>query len=171
LTLAGGHGTVGRIPPGFKGRAMLSRLRLIVVSAILLAGLFVGGSAGAANFFEKNFGLFGPRYDGIATPCEAALDAVAQGFSDKEATFWNSSLQITGFTNVHEIAYRPWQPNTIPRRFCTATAMISDGKPRTVNYSIIEDGGFASFSDGLEFCVVGLDRNWAYNPTCRMARP
>jgi hypothetical protein len=24
---------------------------------------------------------------------------------------------------------------------------------------------------GVEWCVVGLDRNWAYNPACRMARP
>jgi len=150
---------------------MLPKLRSIAVSGILLAGLFAGGNASAANFFEKNFGLFGPGYEGTSTPCEAVLGWVASSFADKESTFWNSALQITGFSNVHEIAYRPWQPNTIPRRYCTATAMISDGKPRTVNYSIIEDGGFASIGDGLEFCVVGLDRNWAYNPTCRMARP
>jgi hypothetical protein len=24
---------------------------------------------------------------------------------------------------------------------------------------------------GVEWCVVGLDRNWAYNPRCKMARP
>jgi hypothetical protein len=24
---------------------------------------------------------------------------------------------------------------------------------------------------GVEWCVVGLDRNWAYNPACQMARP
>jgi hypothetical protein len=24
---------------------------------------------------------------------------------------------------------------------------------------------------GVEWCVVGVDRNWAYNPQCRMARP
>lgn len=150
---------------------MPSKLRLIALTGAVLASLFAAGSAGAANFFEKNFGLFGPRYDGTNTPCVAALDWVTWSFAEKESTFWNSSLQITGFSNVQEIAYRPWQPNTIPRRYCTATAMISDGKPRTVNFSIIEDGGFASISDGLEFCVVGLDRNWAYNPTCRMARP
>jgi hypothetical protein len=40
-----------------------------------------------------------------------------------------------------------------------------------VNFSVIEDGGFASIGAGVEFCVVGLDRNWAYNPACRMARP
>jgi hypothetical protein len=24
---------------------------------------------------------------------------------------------------------------------------------------------------GIEWCVVGLDRNWSYNPACKMARP
>jgi hypothetical protein len=24
---------------------------------------------------------------------------------------------------------------------------------------------------GIEWCIDGLDRNWAYNPTCKMARP
>jgi hypothetical protein len=24
---------------------------------------------------------------------------------------------------------------------------------------------------GVNFCVEGLDRNWAYNPDCRAARP
>ena len=24
---------------------------------------------------------------------------------------------------------------------------------------------------GVEWCVVGLDRNWAYNPACKMAKP
>ena len=27
------------------------------------------------------------------------------------------------------------------------------------------------FRDGVEFCVVGLDRNWAYNPACKAAGP
>ena len=33
------------------------------------------------------------------------------------------------------------------------------------------DGGFAAYGPGVEFCVVGLDRNWAYNPACKAARP
>jgi hypothetical protein len=24
---------------------------------------------------------------------------------------------------------------------------------------------------GVEWCVTRLDRNWAYNPACKMARP
>jgi hypothetical protein len=129
------------------------------------------GTAQAANFLEKNFWLEGPRYDSDVPPCEALLDRVAARFAEKERRFWNSTLEIRGFTNVREIALRPWESGNIPRRFCTAQAAISDGKVRTVNFSIIEDGGFASIGAGFEFCVIGLDRNWAYNPACRMARP
>ena len=137
----------------------------------VLGLLAVGAPAHAANPLELNFWLSGPKYDGRVGPCESALSRIASDFQDKESKFWNSSLTITGFANIHEIAFRPWQSDNIPRRYCTGSVMVSDGRARTVNFSIIEDGGFASYGDGVEFCVVGLDRNWAYNPACRAAKP
>jgi hypothetical protein len=148
----------------------LKKLSLVIVGVGLGLTAF-GQAAQAASFIEKNFWLSGPRYDGDLPPCEAGLDRVSNQFAEKESKFWNSTLQITGYDRVHEIAFRPWQSDNIPRRYCAAIAMISDGKPRPVYFSIIEDGGFASFSHGVEFCVVGLDRNWAYNPACKAARP
>jgi hypothetical protein len=149
-------------------------IRKLVLGAGIAAvfGLLACGQAAqAANYLEMNFYLSGPRYDGNLPPCESALGKISSNFADKESTFWNSTLQITGYDRVREIAFRPWQSDNIPRRYCAATAMISDGKPRPVYFSIIEDGGFAGFSNGVEFCVVGLDRNWAYNPACKAARP
>jgi hypothetical protein len=130
-----------------------------------------GQAAEAANPLELNFWLSGPRYDGQLSGCEAALPAITAQFRDKEGTFWNSALQITGYSRIHEIAFRPWQSDNIPRRYCSGDVLLNDGKVRTVNYSIIEDGGFASHDQGVEWCVTGLDRNWAYNPGCRLARP
>ena len=72
---------------------------------------------------------------------------------------------------IHETAFRPWQSDNIPRRYCSADVMLSDGKMRQVHYSLIEDGGFAGFGQGVEWCVTGLDRNWAYNPSCKAAKP
>lgn len=142
------------------------------VGAALVFGLLAfGGTAQAANPFELNFGLSGPRYDGNVAPCERALPSISYQFNEKEATFWNSPLVITGFSRIHETAFRPWQSDNIPRRYCAGDVMLSDGKVRTVHYSIIEDGGFSGFADGVEWCVTGLDRNWAYNPSCRAARP
>ena len=140
----------------------------------LMAGVLVlaaGAPAGAANWLEMNFYMSGPRYDGVLPECEAALDTVASRFALKEGRFWNSSLQILSFEKVRQIAYRPWAYGTIPRRFCSATAMVSDGRKHKVSYSIGEDTGFIGATWGVEWCVDGLDRNWAYNPRCKMARP
>ena len=51
------------------------------------------------------------------------------------------------------------------------TYLFSDGTTHVVNYWIGEDTGFIGASWGVEWCVVGLDRNWAYNPRCKMAKP
>jgi hypothetical protein len=142
-----------------------------LVAGALLGLLAFGPSAKAANPLELNFGLFGPKYDGLVKPCEAALGTITSQFQEKESTFWNSDLQITAYGEIHEVAFRPWRSENIPRRYCSADAMLSDGKIRNVHYSIIEDGGYAGFGQGVEWCVTGLDRNWAYNPGCRAARP
>jgi hypothetical protein len=142
-----------------------------MVLAVLLAVLAFGKAAHAANPLELNFWLSGPKYDGRVAECERALGTISVQFQEKESQFWNSALQITGYGRVHETAFRPWQSDNIPRRFCSADVMLSDGKMRSVHYSIIEDGGFAGFGQGVEWCVTGLDRNWAYNPSCRAAKP
>jgi hypothetical protein len=149
------------IPPG------LIRLGVGAVFAVLA----FGHQAEAANPFELNFGLSGPSYDGRVAPCEKALGTISSQFQEKESTFWNSALTITGYGNIHEVAFRPWQSDNIPRRYCSGSVQLSDGGIHAVHYSIIEDGGFAAFGQGVEWCVTGLDRNWAYNPACRAARP
>jgi hypothetical protein len=45
------------------------------------------------------------------------------------------------------------------------------GVRRAVHYAIVEDAGYLGVTWGVEWCVVGLDRNWAYSPACKMARP
>ena len=99
-----------------------------------------------------------------------ALDHQA-AFATKEGRFWNSDLQITDFDRIREVAYRPWADGTIPRRFCSGRALISDGQWRTVRYSIVEDGGMIGANWGVQWCVVGVDRNWAYNPGLRRGWP
>ena len=140
------------------------------VLGALMGVLALSPAANAASLLEMNFGLFGPRYDGVLPPCEWALGTISSQFADKESTFWNSALQITGYDRVRETGFRPWTSDNIPRRYCSARAMLNDGRPRTVDYSIIEDGGLAGYGPGVEWCVSGLDRNWAYNPRCKAAR-
>jgi hypothetical protein len=141
------------------------------LAALILIGLGTLAPAQAASWLEKNIYLTGPNYDGVLPPCEAALGTIASRFAQKEGQFWNSDLQILDFERIRETAFRPWARGTIPRRFCSAVALVSDGRKHRVNYWIGEDTGMIGMTWGVEWCVVGLDRNWAYNPRCKMARP
>lgn len=143
------------------------RFPFLVAAALVVTA----GPAAAANWLEMNFWLSGPRYDGVVPPCEYGLGPIASRFAEKEGSFWNSGLTILDFEGVRQTAFRPWASDTIPRRFCSAVAVVSDGRKRPVHYWIGEDTGFIGATWGVEWCVVGLDRNWAYNPGCKMARP
>ncbi|HWL31331.1 MAG TPA: hypothetical protein VNQ50_04285 [Xanthobacteraceae bacterium] len=152
--------------PAFRLRAAI-----MVFAAALVA--VISGPAGAANPFEKNVYLTGPRFDSQIPACQepAALSTIQARFATKEGRFWNSGLRIVEFDRIREVAFRPWAGGTIPRRYCTGRVHTSDGRWRPVRYSIVEDGGLISASWGVEWCVVGIDRNWAYNPACKMAAP
>jgi hypothetical protein len=127
----------------------------------------------AANFLEKNFWLSGPRYDRDMPACDfaPALDRIISNFHTKEARFWNSQLEIVGIEDIRETAVLPWAAQSIPRRFCSGVALVNDGLRHPIYYSIAEDTGMIGMDWGVNFCVVGLDRNWSYEPHCRAAKP
>ena len=157
------------------GRGGVARSLAAAFAATLFAAAG-SGPATAASIFELNFWLKGPRYDAVVPLCDAPamLSKIQFRFAQKEGRFWKSDLTILGFERIREVSFRPWAagaPDAIPRRFCSRTALVSDGKPRTIHYSISEDGGMIGVNWGVEWCVVGLDRNWAYNPACKMALP
>lgn len=151
---------------------MTAKSRIIIA---LMGTLASAVPAGAASWFELNFGLSGPRYDALVPLCHDAsvLSKLSSRFSEKEGEFWNSNLEIIDFGRIKQVAFRPWQgaSQSIPRRFCNGLVKVSDGSTHQVHYSILETSGWLGVGWGVEFCVVGLDRNWAFNPSCRMARP
>ena len=48
---------------------------------------------------------------------------------------------------------------------------MSDGRKRRIDYSIREDLSFLGASWGTEWCVAGLDREYAFAPWCKQAQP
>ncbi len=152
---------------------MLGRIRILAALLAATSVLAFAPAAEAASWLEKNFALFGPRYSGKLPPCDypVALSKIQYLFGLKERRFWNSNLSIAAFEQVREIEFRPWAPDTIPRRYCAGVALISDGIERPIYYSIGEDTGLIGATWGVEWCVVGVDRNWAFNPACKVAKP
>lgn len=144
-----------------------------LVKLALAAGFLAAGAlapARAASLLEKNFFLWGPDYSNVLPACDAALDTIATQFAIKEERFWNSGLKIVSFDKVREIKGN-WAPNTIPRRFCRAVATMTNGTDHVVNYWIGEDTAMIGLAAGVEWCVVGVDRNMAFAPRCKMALP
>jgi hypothetical protein len=148
-------------------------MRVVRLAALALAMLGAACPARAASLLEKNFWLSGPNYEGIIPFCEdpAVTGKIVNRFAHREREYWNSDLTIQSFEQPREIAYRPWGPSFIPRRFCLGRVTTSDGYRRTVSYSIGEDLGIIGATWGVEWCIAGLDRNLAYSPNCEMARP
>jgi hypothetical protein len=146
---------------------------LRALCCVVVIAATCGAPATAANLLELNFWLEGPHYEGKLPTCQtpAALDKISSRFAQKEREFWNSTIEIVGYTHVHETAFRPWDRDLIPRRYCSARAMLSNGVERPIYYFIGEGYGMIGAGWGVEWCVVGYDRNWAYNPACKMARP
>lgn len=112
-------------------------------------------------------------YSGIVPPCwsAGALAEIQTRFAAREDEYWHSGLTIAGFEDVHEIGFRSNGLDYIPRRYCQAHAVMNDQKVRTVDYSIVEAGGSIGYTDGVEWCVVGLDRENGFAPACQMAKP
>ncbi|QLP97520.1 MAG: hypothetical protein HZY79_09120 [Rhodoblastus sp.] len=112
------------------------------------------------------------------------LDALKARFAGKEATYWGEDTHLLGFRHVRQTGLRSWGMDHVPRRYCTALATTDEQAPkaalprgarrpaeRTVIYNIIEDGGFAGYGWGVEFCVQHHDHNAAFAPMCRAAGP
>jgi hypothetical protein len=151
----------------------MRRFLMLAVAGTL--GALSIAPASAASWFELNFGLTGPRYDALVPLCDdpGVLSQISSKFSEKESVYWTSNLEMVGIDRIRQAAFRPWTgaPQGIPRRFCNGLAHVSDGSHHAIHYSILENSGWLGAGWGVEWCVVGLDRNWAYNPACRMARP
>jgi len=156
---------------GLRARFVFGGMASVGLALALCA---VSSSQGrAATWLEKNFWMSGPEYTRDMPSCDyhAALDRIIANFRTKEFRFWNSELRIVGFENIREINTMPWAAQSIPRRYCSGTAVVNDGRRRPIYYSIAEDTGAIGMDWGVNFCVEGLDRSDAYGAGCRAAQP
>ncbi len=137
--------------------------------AMALAGMAHGALARPVIPAEKRY----YDYDGDLPACgdQAVLGTISARFARKESEYWNTSLEIVSFDRVKLLAARPWGLDHIPRNFCTARALLNDDSYHDVSYSVTEDTGIIGFGTGVEWCLLGLDRDLAYAPACQLARP
>ena len=121
---------------------------------------------------EREFFKYGPPVV-LVPACDDAIvqRTVRRHFRQAEKTYWKTGLVIQDIDGARQTAWRPNGPDVIPRRYCRGTAVMSDGRRRAIDYSVIEEAGIIGLSWGVQWCVHGLDRHNAYAPGCLMARP
>lgn len=112
-------------------------------------------------------------YSGYLPLCEdpATLNQISDGFADREASPLGSGLAILAFDDIRQTGYRTNGWSYIPRRYCTARVVLTDGRRSGVGYEIAEQQGFIGSGYGVQWCVVGFDRYHVYSPACKMTQP
>ena len=144
-------------------------------TALVLLALALALSSGAATARPQTPAeqRYSP-YAGNLPLCDFAsvLDKITSRFADRESEYWQSGLSIVAFDKVAEIGLRSTGLDFIPRRYCIARATFNTGAISTVSYAIGEDlGWLGAWGWGVDWCVEGLDRNFAAAPGCKMKRP
>lgn len=150
------------LPPAAKGwmnaawGARANALSFVVASALCASPAWSAGSAAKGN--RAPAGYPAPR---CADP--VVFNRIAAEYGVRH---WASGFAAVGI-RAHEASWESWPQHRIPRQFCAGTIKALSGAKRPIYYAIIADGP----DYGLEWCVVGLDRTWPYDPRCRLARP
>ena len=101
----------------------------------------------------------------------SVLSSVTEKFSYYDAHVIGSGLAIANLSNVRETRLRVNGPSLIPRRYCDATATLTNGRRSEVVYLIEAHAGFASIFWNVQSCLPAFDPYRVYGAWCRSIRP
>ncbi len=105
--------------------------------------------------------------------CDEAgvLAKVTNRFAYYDAHIIGSGLTIANIAEIRETRVNVHGPSLIPRRYCHATATLSNGRRSELVYLIEFQAGFASIHWGVQSCLPGYDPYKVYGAWCRSIRP
>lgn len=151
----------------------MAQILSMMVGVVLAVGAvtFGGAPVKADNFtFYSNSDRAEP-WNGPACDAPKVLGRITAHFDQAEKDYWHTGVRMADITMPQETAYRDWQPLIIARRYCSGTAYLTDGKKYNLVYWLRSEQGFVGVSWGVQFCLVGRDRDFSYAPHCKMLRP
>lgn len=144
--------------------------RLCLLLALAVLALQIPPAA-ADNFTFYNSPHRAGPWQGPACDAPQVHNRIAVRFDKAEAIYWHTGVRMALITDPRETTFRDWEPSIIATRYCTATAYLTDGTRYKLVYWLRSEQGFAGVSWGVQFCLVGRDRNMSYAPHCRMLKP
>jgi hypothetical protein len=145
-------------------------MRIAVLSLALLSSVAsVAGLAAPAAAADRSWADagYGPACDDWSV-----LARVTEKFAYQDRHVANEGMAISGINDIREQAPKVGGPGFVHRRYCSATAWLSNGRKSQVAY-LIEGPGLATFSIGwhVESCLIGHDPWRIYDSQCRAIRP
>lgn len=140
---------------------------LVMAGLVALSAPLLGQKAHAADFVQQPTG-----YQSGICAHPGVLGTITEKFAYQVRHVPNlPQVGISDFQHIAEVRYQPATEEwPIGRRYCTATAVLSDGVARQVWYLIEQGQGFVGVGDKVEFCVSGFDRWNVYDGGCRVLR-
>ena len=147
-----------------------------ILTALSLLTAVIATPAFAADTAIAPYSGVGYRHhhDAGLPPCHdpAVVATIPEKFAHYDANVIYSGLGIVNIDGIHEDALKAGGPSLIDRRYCGATAWLSNGQTHEVVY-LIEGPklGFASIGWHVESCLPGFDPYRVYDAWCRSIRP
>jgi hypothetical protein len=153
---------------------------LAMFGAVSLAQAAAPGPQPITQYETPAEGRWAP-FSSALPSCDdpSVLGTISGRFGEAETTFWGGKNALENFDRVREIGFRANGLGYIPRRYCVARVTVIDPRvpppPRppvhTVVYNVTAAAGIIGVTWGVEWCVVGFDREHAYEPACDVLRP
>lgn len=145
---------------------MVMSLRLSILAPVFALIMLSAGSAISREELPAENRIWPWSANLAQCDSDSVLAQIQSRFGANERRYWGGSVEISGFEKIRPAAFRPHGLDLIPRRYCQAVALMSNKRRLSVRYAIIEGGGFAGYSDGVQFCLDGYDRNYTAMPGC-----
>lgn len=159
---------------------------LRALTGMALAGLVTAASAASGPPMpitqyetpsEQRWAPFFPDLPGCDDP--SVLSLISGRFGETENTYWGGAAAIQTFTRTRDIGFRANGLAYLPRRYCVAKAEVYDPRlpppeqtrEHTVIYNVTSAAGIIGWDWGVQWCVLGFDREHAYEPSCDVLRP
>lgn len=145
----------------------MRKLLLSSVALLMLAAPAAASDFGVVTLTSSAYGAWLPACD-----APGVIASISRRFDHQDANIVYSGVTIASIGGVRERAYKAGTPGLIDRRYCGATAWLSNGRRSEVVYLIEGPGtGFAGFGWHVESCLPGHDPYHVYDARCRSLRP
>jgi hypothetical protein len=161
----------------------MGELRAIIGGLAIAAAVSAGATSGPLPITqyetpaEQRWAPIWPDLPACDDP--SVISTITSRFGEAENTYWGSAHGIDGVERVREIGFRANGLAYIPRRYCVARVAVADPflpqprptRPHTVVYNVTAAEGIIGWTWGVDWCVIGFDREHAYEPACAVLRP